>query len=140
MIAGRFLLVYFLTAVIDYTAFFITFRLTDGSILASQIAGRIFSVPFNYLAVRSRVFQSEVRHEVAGPKFLLLYAAAFFAAWGLIEFLQGLIPISRPDARIVVAKMIAEGSILTIKFFVQKHLIFTRNSNRPAPAGPLQSS
>jgi len=139
MIAGRFLLVYFLTAVIDYTAFYITLRLTGGNILASQVAGRIFSVPFNYLAVRSRVFRSDVRHEIAGPKFIALYAAAFFAAWGLIELLQGLIPLSRPDARVIVAKMIAEGGILTIKFFVQRHLIFTAPT-RPAPAGPLQSS
>lgn len=123
MIAGRFLFVYFLTAVLDYTAFFVTLRIT-GNILNSQIAGRLVSIPFNYLAVRAKVFESDARHEVAGPKFLLLYVTAFFAAWGAIEFLKDLIPLARPDLRILVAKMIAEGSILVVKFFVQRYIIF----------------
>lgn len=128
MIAGRFLLVYFLTAVIDYCVFYVALRTTGGNILASQIAGRLFSVPFNYLAVRSRVFCSDAPHGSAGPKFVLLYVAAFFAAWGMIEGLRDLIPLARPDFRIVVAKMIAEGSILVVKFFVQRYFIFSTAS------------
>ncbi len=131
MIAVRFLAVYFLTAVIDYSAFFVALRLTGNNVLLAQIAGRLFSVPFNYFAVRSKVFESQVAHESAGPKFLLLYAAAFFAAWGLIELLQGFIPLRRQELRVLVAKMIAEGGILTIKFFVQRFFIFSTN--------PLQS-
>lgn len=126
MIAGRFLLVYFLTAVIDYCVFYTVLRATGGNILASQIAGRLFSVPFNYLAVRSRVFRSDAPHVSAGPKFIVLYVAAFFAAWGMIEALRDLIPLARPDFRVVVAKMIAEGSILVVKFFVQRSFIFSK--------------
>ena len=125
MIAGRFLLVYFLTAVIDYCVFYAVLRATGGNILASQIAGRLFSVPFNYLAVRSRVFRSDAPHVSAGPKFIVLYVAAFFAAWGMIEALRDLIPLARPDFRVVAAKMIAEGSILVVKFFVQRYFIFS---------------
>lgn len=124
MIAGRFLLVYFLTAVIDYLVFFVTLRLTGGSVLAAQVAGRFFSVPFNYLMVRGKVFRSDAPHVTAGPKFLILYATAFFAAWGMIEGLRDLIPLGNSEARVIVAKMIAEGSILVVKFFVQRHLIF----------------
>jgi putative flippase GtrA len=124
MIAARFLLVYLLTAIIDYSAFFVVLRMTGNNVLLSQIAGRVFSIPFNYFAVRSRVFESQVAHESAGPKFLLLYASGFFAAWGLIELLQGSIPLQSQEHRVLVAKMIAEGGILIVKFFVQRFFIF----------------
>jgi putative flippase GtrA len=123
VIAVRFALVYLVTAILDYTAFWLALK-AGAAILVAQIAGRAASVPFNYLAVRSRVFGSQVPHEVAGPKFILLYTAAFFASWGLIEWWKDLIPLRTPEYRVVVAKMLAEGGILTIKFFVQKYLIF----------------
>lgn len=126
MIAVRFALVYLITAVLDYTAFWLALK-AGAAILIAQIAGRAASVPFNYFAVRSRVFSSQVPHEVAGPKFILLYALAFFASWGLIEWWKDLMPFRTPEYRIVAAKMLAEGGILTIKFFVQKYFIFHRS-------------
>lgn len=132
MIAARFLLVYFLTAVLDYAAFFVANSFTQ-SILLCQIAGRAASIPFNYFAVRSKVFESDVRHRTSGPKFVLLYAAAFALAWGLIVWMNGWLPIHNEKARLIVSKMIAEGGILVGKFFVQKHLIFN------APSDSLQS-
>jgi putative flippase GtrA len=121
--AWKFLLVYAATALLDWTAFILIFKLS-GNTLMSLIAGRVASVPFNYLALRARVFESDVRHEVAGPKFLLLYATAFFASWAAIELLKNVIPLANPDFRVGVAKMIAEGSILVVKFFVQRYIIF----------------
>lgn len=132
MIAARFLFVYFLTAVLDYAAFFLA-NLFTPSILLCQIAGRAASIPFNYFAVRTKVFQSDVPHQSSGPKFVLLYATAFAMAWGLIVWMNGWLPISNDRARLIVSKMIAEGGILVAKFFVQKHLIFN------VPSGPLQS-
>jgi putative flippase GtrA len=123
MIAVRFLLVYLLTAVLDYGAFFAVHAWT-GSILQSQIAGRLASIPFNYFAVRSAVFQSKVRHESSGPKFLLLYGVAFFAAWALIVWMSGWLPFANEKVRLLAAKMIAEGGILAVKFFVQRRFIF----------------
>ena len=124
MLAARFLVVYALTAVLDYGAFFAVHKWTD-SILLAQIAGRLCSIPFNYFAVRSKVFESTVRHESAGPKFFLLYAAAFALSYGLIVWMQASLPVANQNARLLIAKMIAEGGILAAKFFVQKHLIFT---------------
>jgi putative flippase GtrA len=132
MMAARFLLVYFLTAVLDYAAFFVANSFTE-SVLLCQIAGRAASIPFNYFAVRSKVFESDVPHQSSGPKFVALYAAAFFLAWGLIVWMSGWLPLSNGKTRLIVAKMIAEGGILVGKFFVQKHLIFK------APSGSLQS-
>lgn len=132
MIAARFLLVYFLTAVLDYTAFFVA-NLFTPSILLCQIAGRAASIPFNYFAVRSKVFESDVPHQSSGPKFALLYAAAFALAWALIVWMNGWLPVHNDKARLIVAKMIAEGGILAGKFFVQKNFIFN------GPSGSLQS-
>lgn len=126
MIAVRFALVYFITAVLDYTAFWLAIK-AGASILIAQVAGRAASVPFNYFAVRSRVFASQARHEVAGPKFVLLYTVAFFASWGLIEWWKDLMPFHTPEYRVVAAKMLAEGGIPTLKFFIQKYFIFHRN-------------
>lgn len=126
MIALRFAIVYLITAILDYSAFWVALK-AGAPILAAQLAGRAASVPFNYLAVRSKVFASQVRHEVAGPKFIVLYVAAFFASWGLIEWWKDLMPFRSPEVRIVAAKMLAEGGILAIKFFVQKYFIFHRN-------------
>ena len=123
MIAWRFLLVYAVTALLDWTAFIVLFKLS-GNTLMALIAGRVASVPFNYLAVRAKVFESHVRHEVAGPKFLLLYVTGFFASWGLIELLKNVVPLSDPSFRIGGAKLIAEGSILVVNFFVQRYIIF----------------
>lgn len=131
MIAARFALVYLLTAMIDYAAFFAVYSST-GSILYAQLAGRIASVPFNYVAVRSKVFRSDVRHESAGPKFVVLYALAFFASWGLIVWMSAWLPVPE-KARLIVSKMIAEGGILLVKFFVQKYWIFN------PPSESLQS-
>ena len=128
MIAGRFLFVYFLTAVLDYAAFWVVLRATEGNILAAQLAGRAVSVPFNYLAVRAKVFRSQAPHSSAGWKFIVLYALAFLASWGLIEALKNVVPLSSPDLRVIVAKMAAEGGILIAKFFIQKHLIFRETS------------
>ena len=124
MMAARFVFVYLLTAMLDYGAFFAVHSWT-GSILISQIAGRMASAPFNYIAVRSKVFQSDVRHESSGPKFVLLYTVAFFISWGLIVWMKGWLPVPE-NARLIVAKMIAEGGILLVKFFIQKYLIFNK--------------
>ncbi|BDC49637.1 hypothetical protein F183_A19530 [Bryobacterales bacterium F-183] len=123
MIAVRFAIVYLITAILDYSAFWLALQ-AGAPILLAQVAGRVASVPFNYLAVRSKVFASQVRHQVAGPKFALLYAAAFFASWGLIEWWKDLMPFQKPQLRIIAAKMLAEGGILTIKFFIQRYFIF----------------
>jgi putative flippase GtrA len=132
MIAARFLFVCFLTAILDYTAFFLASLFTP-SVLLCQIAGRLASIPFNYFMLRSKVFESAVPHQSSGPKFLLLYATAFGLAWAIIVWMNGLLPIQNDKARLIVAKMIAEGSILIGKFFIQKHLIFN------PPSGSLQS-
>jgi putative flippase GtrA len=123
VIAWRFLLVYAATAALDWAAFILVLKLT-GNVLVSLIAGRVASVPFNYLTLRAKVFESDIRHEIAAPKFLLLYATAFFASWGAIELLKDLIPLADPSFRVGVAKLIAEGSILVVKFFVQRYIIF----------------
>ena len=128
MIFLRFGLVYFLTAVIDYAVFWVVLRATGGGILAAQIAGRAASIPFNYLAVRSKVFASTARHEETAPKYIALYAVAFVLSYLMIRALSDAFAASWPavkhDYLVLAAKMIAEGLILVAKFFVQRFWIF----------------
>lgn len=129
MIFWRFGLVYFLTAVIDNAVFWVALKLT-GSALAALIIGRAASIPFNYFAVRTKVFASQARHEETAPKYILLYAAGFGMSYAMIRvfaaLFQSVWPTAKTDYLIMAAKLIAEGLILIAKFFVQRYWIFRR--------------
>ena len=128
MLFLRFGLVYFLTALIDYAVFWIVLRATGGGIFAAQLAGRAASIPFNYFAVRGKVFESQAKHQETAPKYVALYAVAFALSYLLIraqaDAYQRAWPSVRPDYLVLAAKMIAEGLILIAKYFVQRRWIF----------------
>jgi glycosyltransferase involved in cell wall biosynthesis len=116
----RFTIVSLLTAIIDNLAFIYAFGLTGGR-AESQVAGRLVAMVFNYLGARSLVFQSRQRHAIVAPKYVAVVAINCALSYALISVLQSSFGI-----RTVPAKLLAEGCLFLINFFVQRDFVFTR--------------
>ncbi|MGA2433716.1 MAG: bifunctional glycosyltransferase family 2/GtrA family protein [Bryobacteraceae bacterium] len=120
----RFCMLSLVTAGIDNLIFVLCFyRL--GSILPSQIAGRVVAVAFNYSAARSAVFFSRERHRATLPKYLFLVLASGTCSYVLIRILH-----AKFDVPVIWAKLIAESSLFIVNFVVQRDFVFTRRSKR----------
>jgi glycosyltransferase involved in cell wall biosynthesis len=128
----RFASVSVLTAVLDNVVFYIAYRRT-GHILASQIAGRVFAVAFNYSMVRRSVFYSKDRHWAVLPQYLMLVLVSGAASYGGIRLLAG-----RFGVYPVAAKLFVETLLFFGNFAVQRMIIFRPHSS-PSPPSPRRA-
>jgi putative flippase GtrA len=117
----RFILSSALTAIIDYSVFFLVFAFT-GSLISSQISARLTAMIFNYSAVRKLVFYSEQKHSQTFPRY-----AALVLASGTISYLMINALLAYTSLNVISAKVISELMIFLANFAIQRDFIFTRN-------------
>jgi len=117
----RFALAAMLTALIDYTVFFLTYG-ASASILASQASGRAVALLFNYSAVRRAVFYSDLKHSRTFPRYLALVLFSGTVSYLLIRFLTAFTQLG-----VMPSKVLVESVIFLANFAVQRDFIFTRS-------------
>lgn len=122
----RFVLVSFLSALID-NAVFMMFFLLSANIFASQCTGRVVSLLFNYFANKSAVFHCPEKISLSMPRFLLLALFSMLASYGIIQFLVLFLGF-----KVMIAKLLAETMLFFINYVVQKFLIFKVNTRARA--------
>jgi glycosyltransferase involved in cell wall biosynthesis len=116
----RFSALSFLTAALDNVVFALTYPFT-GSIGESQIASRFVAMVFNYLGARRVVFQSQQKHAIVLPKYVLLVVCNGLLSYMLIQFLH-----FRIGVRTVPSKLLAEGLLFIANFAIQRDFVFTK--------------
>jgi putative flippase GtrA len=121
----RFTLIALLTAALDNLVFYLLFRMT-GSILGSQVGGRIVAILFNYTAVKNAVFLSEERHRILLPRYLLVVAANTSLSYTGIRLLTSLLSMN-----VFPAKVVAETLLFIVNFAIQRDLVFTKRRSTP---------
>jgi glycosyltransferase involved in cell wall biosynthesis len=116
----RFTLASLLSAVIDYTIFFVVFGLSS-SILASQASARAVSMLFNYSAVKRAVFYSGQKRMQTFPRYLCLVIVSGSVSYFLIKMLAIYSPLS-----VTVSKFSVESVIFLANFVIQRDFIFAK--------------
>ena len=114
----RFSSVSLMTALLDSLVFYLAYRRL-GSVAASQVAGRLLAVAFNYFMVRRTVFFSRERHFYVLPKYLLLVCVSGAASYAGIELLY-----SSSHMRPLAAKLLVETLLFFANFAIQRDFIF----------------
>ena len=104
-----------------------------GSILASQVISRVFTVIFNYGMVRSSVFYSKQRHKTVLPKYLALILVSGSCSYAGIQLLS-----TRYGVGVVSAKLLVETVLFFANFAIQRAIFRPRNGGwrlgwRPRP-------
>lgn len=115
----RFALVSMCTAVIDNLVFSVLF-LSNGSILTSQIGGRLVAMLINFVAVKRVVFKSRGRMLWELVEYTALVAVSGAASYGLISLFVSYLSLS-----VLRAKLLAESILFLANFLIQRDLIFT---------------
>jgi hypothetical protein len=118
-----------ITGVIDNLVFFLVFRMT-GSILSSQIVGRIASASFNYRAVRRAVFLSDQHHHIVLPRYIFLLVINAAISYAGIRMFAADTPMG-----VVPAKLVTETLMFFANFIIQRAFIFTRRASAEGSAG-----
>jgi putative flippase GtrA len=116
----RFGLMSFLTAVLDNLVFFAVYHFS-GSVIRSQIAGRLVALTFNYAGTRTAVFHSQQKHAVVFPKYLALVALNGFVSYQLIGWFSGKLGIS-----VYAGKIVAESILFLLNFILQRDFVFSK--------------
>lgn len=124
----RFSGVSLLTALLDNGVFLFTYARTH-EVLASQIAGRILAIGFNYIAARKAVFLSGASLQSTFVKYVALAGANGVLSYALINALSAWTGLTVPWA-----KIIAETALFFGNFTLQREFVFT-DSAAPSPAG-----
>jgi putative flippase GtrA len=106
------------TAIVDNAVFFAVERATH-QVPVALVAGRIASIGVQYLLAKRAVFVSDESHARALPKYLLIVLATMALSYGLIRGQLALLNIAP-----LVAKLLAEGLMYLVKFFLQKDYVF----------------
>ncbi len=114
----RFGSVSLMSALLDNLIFILTVH-RFGSVLASQILSRIFSIAFNYGMVRRSVFDSKQRHLAVLPKYIALTIVSGSLSYGGIRLLS-----TRYGVGVVAAKLLVETILFFVNFAVQRAFIF----------------
>jgi putative flippase GtrA len=115
-----------LTALIDYTVFFLTLRVSS-SLVLSQAAARLVAMLFNYAAVKRVVFYSDQKHKETFPKY-----AALILVSGSISLLLIKLFILYTPLNVGAAKVCSELLIFLANFAIQRDFIFTKHQRREA--------
>jgi glycosyltransferase involved in cell wall biosynthesis len=118
----RFGSVSMMSALLDNLIFILTVH-RFGSILASQVLSRAFSVAFNYGMVRSSVFYSKQRHQAVLPKYIALTIVSGSCSYAGIRLLS-----TRYGVGVVAAKLLVETFLFFVNFAVQRAFIFKPQS------------
>ncbi|HEY3741835.1 MAG TPA: GtrA family protein [Bryobacteraceae bacterium] len=124
----RFLGAGFLTALLDNGIFFVLHRATGVRFLSLAVS-TLVSVAFNYLVVRRLVFEANVDHKSALPKYLGVHAAGLLARYGILEGIIAAFHIGPKHWGIYAAKLAADGVVYSLKYIIQRDFVF-----RAAPA------
>jgi len=114
----RFGSVSLLTSLLDNAIFIVAVHRL-GSVLASQVLGRVFAVAFNYSTVRRSVFYSRQQHKTVLPKYLGLVVVSGTCSYLGIELLS-----TRFGVPVVPAKLLVETILFFVNFAVQRLFIF----------------
>ena len=118
----RFCSVSLATALLDNLTFYLFYRHGAG-VLGAQVAGRCIAVAFNYLMVRSAVFQARDRHASAFPRYLALVVASGAASYAGITLL-----LDTTHIPALWAKLGVESLLFFANFAVERDWVFTRSA------------
>lgn len=119
----RFMLASSLTAIIDYTIFWVAYSFSF-SLISSHVSARFIALLFNYSLVKKMVFYSDKPDSKTFPKYLSLVLFSGFISYNLIKILMTAFGLN-----VITAKVIAELLIFLANFAIQRDFIFTRNRN-----------
>ena len=129
MKAAKFLVAGLLTAVIDNGVFIAMHRAT-GAVFLSLVLSTALSVTFNYLVCRAFVFETKVPHSQALPKYLLVHGLGLLGRWSILRGLMALFHLEHWG--IYVAKLAADASVYSLKYFLQRDFVFKDKTTRSA--------
>jgi len=121
--------------VLDNLTFYLFYRHGAG-VLGAQVAGRCVALVFNYLLVRSAVFQSRDRHFSAFPRYLLLVLASGAASYAGITLV-----LQTTQIPAVWAKLGVESLLFFANFAIERDWVFTRSGgdgDAPSIVLPLE--
>lgn len=121
----RFMIVAFLTGSVDLLLFYTGLH-AGFSMLTSQIIARGGAMILNYLAVKTVVFHSKDKHNMAIPKYVFLVFFSGFVSFSLMNFLYYSWGIS-----VLYAKVFAESILFLGNFLIQRDLIFYKRKSSP---------
>ena len=124
----RFLGAGFLTAVLDNGIFIVLHHATGVRFLSLAMATAV-SVAFNYLVSRAFVFETEVDHSAALPKFLTVHGCGLLARWGMLEGIIALLHLGPKHWGIYVAKLGADAIVYSLKYVIQRDFVFKATHN-----------
>jgi putative flippase GtrA len=124
----RFLAAGLLTALLDNGLFIVMHRATGVRFLSLAIA-TLVSVTFNYLVVRTFIFETKVDHSSALPKYLGVHGVGLLARYAILEGIIAVFHLGRKDWRIYLAKLAADGVVYSLKYVIQRDFVFRVSSN-----------
>ena len=119
----RFCSVSLATALLDNLTFYLFYRRGAG-VLGAQLAGRCVAVLFNYIMVRSAVFQAKDRHSSAFPRYLMLVVASGAASYAGITLV-----LQTTHIPALWAKIGVESLLFFANFAVERDWVFTRSGD-----------
>ena len=117
----RFTFISLATAVIDNAVFLLMYD-HGGSILGSQVWGRLAALLFNYAMARRAVFLAREPHRATVPKYLSLVVLSGAASYGLIRILTHALAME-----VLPAKLLAESVLFLINFVIQRDWVFVKS-------------
>jgi putative flippase GtrA len=110
------------SAFLDYCVFILIFYLTN-NILKSFICARIISVIFNFIFSRKLVFKAKYNFIKQFCKYICLVFVFMSISWAVTELFFRYF-----GGYVILAKILAEGSLFILSFVIQKLFIFkTKN-------------
>lgn len=125
LVFGKFILSSLICCLVDYILFSLAY-LTTGMLLLSLLSSRFVSVLLNFYLNRTKVFADKGNIRIQSIKFLILAVCLILGSyWGMkiTKELWGWSPF--------YSKILIEGGLFLISFFVQRLIIFSRkNMNR----------
>ena len=106
------------TAMLDYLAFFLSFRLSNNVLLSIGIA-RCCAILYNYLFVYKLVFKSKGTYNKSSPRYVVLVFSSGFVTYLLITHI-----FNPMLANVILAKAMAELTLYFPNFLIQREFVF----------------
>ena len=127
----KFLCAGLLTALLDNGVFFIMHRATGARFLSLALS-TLVSVTFNYLVVRTFIFETRADHFPALPKYLGVHGTGLLARWGILEGIIAALHFGPKHWGIYAAKLAADGVVYSLKYVIQRDFVFKARTTRTA--------